>query len=139
MRAEHKILPVIADVKIQQPSTRPVTHLPKGLPLHPSIYFSYLYGTSLHDALYSCGRVSSSDTSEDQVSLDSRAQVLINKIESMPNKNWRIEYSDVVFEIADLMAFTEDLEVYFEMCSNGLRAIRENMVIESQVATLPKV
>ena len=57
----------------------------------------------------------------------------------MPNKNWRIEYSDVVFEIADLMAFTEDKEIYFEMCSNGLRAIRENMAIESQVATLPKV
>ena len=91
----------IADVKIQQPSTRPVTHLPKGLPLHPSIYFSYLYGTALHDALYSCGRVSSS---EDQVSLDLRAKVLINKIESMPNKNWRSEYSDAVFEIADLMA-----------------------------------
>ena len=136
MRAEHKILPVIADVKIQQPSTRPVTHLPKGLPLHPSIYFSYLYGTSLHDALYSCGRVSSS---EDQVSLDLRAKVLINKIESMPNKNWRSEHPDVVFEITDLRAFTEDLEVYFEMCSNGLRAIRENMAIESQVATLPKV
>ena len=43
----------------------------------------------------------------------------------MPNKNWRSEYSDVVFEIADLMAFTEDQEVYFEI------ALRENMVIES--------
>ena len=120
-----------SNVKIQQPSTQPVTHLPKGLPLHPSIYFSYLYGTSLHDALYSCGRVTSFDTSEDQVSLESRVKVLINKIESMPNKNWRSEYSDVVFEIADLMAFTKDLEVYFEMCSNGLKARRENMVIES--------
>ena len=122
MRAEHKILPVIADVKIQQPSTRPVTHLPKGLPLHPSIYFSYLYGTALHDALYSCGRVSSS---EDQVSLDSRAKILINKIESMPTKNWRSEYSGIVFQIADLMAFTEDKEIYFEMCSNGLKVLRE--------------
>ena len=90
-----------SNVKIQQPSTQPVTHLPKGLPLHPSIYFSLLYGTSLHDALYSCGRVTSFDTSEDQVSLESRVKVLINKIESMPNKNWRSEYSDVVFEIAD--------------------------------------
>ena len=48
---------------------------------------------------------------------------MINRIESMPNKNWRSEYSDVVFEIADLMAFTEDQEVYFEMCSNGLKAL----------------
>ena len=56
---------------------------------------------------------------------------MINRIESMPNKNWRSEYSDVVFEIADLMAFTEDQEVYFEMCSSGLKALRENMVIES--------
>ena len=74
---------------------------------------------------------SSSDTSEDQVSLKSRAKALIHKIESMPNKNWRSEYSDVVFEIADLMASTEDQEVCVEMCRNGLKALRENMVIES--------
>ena len=55
---------------------------------------------------------------------------MIHKIESMPNKNWRSEYSDVVFEISDLMTFPEDQEVYFEMYSNGLKTLRENMVIE---------
>ena len=67
--------------------------------------------------------------SED-ISLKKRAEDLIEKIRSIPDKKWRYGYSALVYEVCDLMA-SADAELCLDMARDGLKALQENMVIES--------
>ena len=70
------------------------------------------------------------DSEDVDVSLKNRAQELIHKIQSTPDKKWRHGYSTLVYEVSDLMA-SAGSELCLSMARSGLKALHENMVIES--------